>query len=182
MRKAIKNKRKIIKAYELGKKCAEIQRLIKEEKIKKISEEEYEIFSQEAVNGRGQIACKGDFVKMDTTGSLYPNDRKFFLENHKHIQECEYEQISQPVYIWQAYEDMCLEVEFLIKNKNLIINKENKEKYYTALLWGTKLSAARDAYLIFYSIKKDLNESIIDIDFNFVEHEEFEKTYTIINN
>lgn len=181
MRKAIKNKGEIVKAYELGKECAEIQRLMDEGKVRKISENKYEIFSQEAINGKGQIACRGDFIKVDSSDSSYPNDRIFFLTNHKHIQGYEYEQIPKPVYIWQAYEDMCPEVEFLIKNKNLVINEENNEKYYTAPLWGTSLSATRDAYLIFYSIKKDFNGGIMDIDFNFVECKEFEKTYTILD-
>ncbi|MCI8426610.1 MAG: hypothetical protein HFJ03_03560 [Lachnospira sp.] len=181
MRRAIKNESKFIKAYELGKEYAEIQRLINEGKIKKISEEVYEIFSQEAVNGKGQIAHKGDFIKIDTTDLPYPNDRTFFLANHKYLQNDEYKQISHPVYIWQAYEDICLEVEFLIKNKHLVIDRESNEKYYTVPLWGTVLSAARDAYLIFYSIKKDSNGSIVDIDFNFIECKEFEKTYTIFD-
>ena len=102
MRRAIKNESKFIKAYELGKEYAEIQRLINEGKIKKISEEVYEIFSQEAVNGKGQIAHKGDFIKIDTTDLPYPNDRTFFLANHKYLQNDEYKQIYKTVICNEA--------------------------------------------------------------------------------
>lgn len=180
MRKAIKKQGKSVRAYELGTDSRQIQQWIEEGKIKKISEQEYEIFSQEAVNGTGQITYKGDFIKVDTSGMPYPNSREFFLANHKYIRDDEYEQIPKPVSIWQSQEAVVPEIEFLIKNKGFIIDKNNKEKYYTAPLWGTLLSAAEDAYVVFYVIERNEEGAIIDVDYNFVENAEFHRTYHIL--
>ena len=180
VRKAIKNQGKSVRAYELGKDSKQIEQWIEEGKIKKISEQEYEIFSREAINGAGQIAYQGDFVKVDTSAMPYPNSRAFFLANHKRINEEEYEQIPKPVFIWHSQEAIVPEIEFLIKNKGLIINKEEKEKYYTAPLWGTVLSAEEDAYIVFYFIERNAEGAIIDVDYNFVKNEEFHSTYCIL--
>ena len=49
------------------------------------------------------------------------------------------------------------------------------------LLWGTVLKADNDAVIIFYSIEYDDNNNIKDVDFNFVERGEFERTYNIVH-
>lgn len=183
MRKAIKKSGKTILAYELGTDDDKLQSFMQRGEIKKISENEYEIFSQEAINGKGQKAKTGDYIKIDSAQKPYPNDREFFQKNHKKISDDnEYEQIPKPVYIWQADDSMCDEVQFLLQNKGLIIEEGNNDKYFTAPLWGTTLSAKRNAYLVFYKIKRASDGEIIDIDFNFVENEEFKKTYVILEN
>lgn len=179
MRRAIKKSGKKVVAYELGVDDREIDKLIQEGKIKKISNTQYEIFSQEAIHGVGQKASVGDYIKLDSSKQPYPNDKEFFLKNHKHIVGNEYEQLPGPVYIWQADEPMCQEVQFLLENKGLIIDTEKEKDYFTAPLWGTTLSAAKNAYIVFYDIKKNNEGKIVDIDFNFVENKEFELTYNI---
>ena len=57
------------------------------------------------------------------------------------------------------------------------IREDDPERYFNAFLWGAPLSAGKDAVLIFYSIKRDIDGNIYDADFNFITREEFEKTY-----
>lgn len=180
MRRAIKKSGKIVVAYELGKDSREIDKLIASGKIRRISEMQYEVFSQEAINGEGEKADNGDFIKLDIAMNPYPNKRAFFLKNHRHIKGYEYEQIPKPVFIWQADEKMCSEVEFLVANKGLIIDDTCMKNYFSAPLWGTILSAARNAYIVFYEIQRNSDGDILDIDFNFVENKEFEITYHIL--
>lgn len=178
---AIKKEGKVIKAYELGRETEVEKKLIEEEKIKKKADENYEIFSQEAINGQGEMARKGDFFKLDSSGIPYPNSREFFLENHQIVneEENEYIQKAKPVQYYMAEDGMTEEIDFLVEKKGLIIDKKSDNRYYTAFLWGSNLSAARDAVIIFYSIDRNERGKIVDIDYNFVEKSEFKKVYEI---
>jgi hypothetical protein len=44
-------------------------------------------------------------------------------------------------------------------------------------LFGTLESAARDAVIVFYAIRRDDAGRITDADFNLVDREAFEQTY-----
>ncbi len=180
MRKAIKKHGSDIKAYQLGTSSSILDELIAEGKIKKLNDETYEIFSQEAQGGKGEIAHKGDYIKIDSQGSPYPNDKDFFENNHKHIRDDVYEQIPKEIEIWESTDPMCPEIEFLINKKGLKIRQDNYERYFGAELWGTWLTAAKDAVIIFYEINRDENGKIIDLDFNFVSRSEFNKNYMYI--
>lgn len=179
---AIKKEGKIIKAYELGKETAMERKLIEEGKIIKKSDAIYEIFSQEAINGQGEIARRGDFFKLDSSGIPYPNSREFFLENHQIVdeQKNEYIQKAKPIQYYMAEDGMTEEINFLVEKKGLIIDKKSDDRYYTAFLWGSNLSAARDAVVIFYCIDRDEKGRIVDIDYNFVEKNEFRRVYEIM--
>lgn len=69
MKYAKKAKKKFVQAYCLGEDSPMERQLIIEGAIHKLSDNTYEMFSQEAVNGHGEIARKGDFFKVDTKGS-----------------------------------------------------------------------------------------------------------------
>lgn len=176
MRKAIKKHRKKIIAYELGKDDEKIFELVEEGKIVKISDNQYEVFSQEAKKQVGEIAEKGDFIKFDSSMNPYPNKRDYFMGNHIFITGNEYEQIPKQVLIWQLNESIQPEIEFLMKNKGLVVNEE----YIEAPLWGTVLTAESNAFLVVYNIEKNENGEIQDIDFNFVENKEFMDSYVVI--
>lgn len=77
---------------------------------------------------------------------------------------------------------MCEEIRFLVDNKKLVINEKDEEKYFNVFLWGSNLSAPKDAVIVFYDIEKNMEGDITEIDFNFVKREEFIKTYDIIKN
>ena len=71
MYEVIKNKGKLVKAYQLGSDNAVIKELIQNGKICDLGDGRYEIYSQEAVNGAvgGEKAMAGDWIKLDSTGS-----------------------------------------------------------------------------------------------------------------
>ena len=106
MRLVIKKQGKIVKAYRLNDESVMIKELISKKLIQKLSDDEYEIFSLEAKNGKGEIAKKGDYIKLSSTGEPYPNDAGFFEANHRHISEDDYEQIPKPLKAWTAEDEM----------------------------------------------------------------------------
>lgn len=179
MFKVIKKQGKIVEAYRLGEESEPVRRLIQEGKIVEKDQGIFEVFSQEAVNTSGEIAYPGDYIKVDSSGAPYPVKSDFFLKNHRRLDGIRYEQIPVPLDAWTSDQEMCEEINYLIKEKGLMIDETSEDKYFTAPLWGTMLSAARDAVIVFYEIKRDNKGLIRDIDFNFVQHEEFEKTYHV---
>ncbi len=168
-----------VQAYELGTTHKVIEQLIREGKVIPKDNNTFEIISQEAApSGHGEVMQAGDFIKVDSSGMPYPNSRQFFEENFIKVEGDTYEQKSKDLYAWAAGMAMCPEIEFLIAHKGLEIHPESAEKYFSAPLWGTTEYAAKNAVIIFYQIMYEKNE-ISDIDFNFVERGEFEKTYEI---
>ncbi len=178
--KIIKQKGKTVSAYMLGTDSPVLNKLVEAGKIIPYDNGFFEIMSQESVNGKGQIASIGDFVKLDSSGNPYPNDREFFLSNHRHIEGDKYEQLPKPLLAWSIDEPVSKEVAFLILNKNLVLDLTNPEKFFTAPLWGTVESSPRDSLLVFYSVTRDDVGNIIDADFNFVAKSEFDKTYSVL--
>lgn len=176
-----KKQGKIVTAYQLGTQHPVINKLMQEKKIISLPDGQFEVMSQEAVHGKGEIAQTGDFIKLDADGWPYPNTQTFFQNNHRHLSGAEYEQIPQPLEAWTADEDLCEEVFFLIKNRGLVLNADDPAHYFTAPLWGTLESAARDAVLVFYSIQRDETGRITDADFNFVARNIFDQDYDILS-
>ena len=182
MYKVIKNKGNIIKAYQLGTDSPVLRTLIEDGKICDIENDRYEIHSRETANGEsgGQIAVTGDWIKIDSSGFPYPNSREFFEANHRHIEGDRFEQLPKPLPAWDAKLEMCPEVAFLVEERRLIINENSFEQRYSAELWGTNETAAEDAMIVFYSISYDDEGKVIDAEYNFVERQEFEKTYSVL--
>ena len=182
MRHAIKSKKKIVQAYCLGAGSAMEARLLAEGAIRIRDDGSYELFSQEAVGGVGEIAEAGDYFKVDTVDDRhfpYPNSREYFDANHIHISGDDYEQIGTPLAFWQATDPMCDEILYLIRTGKLTLKQEDPEHYFNAYLWGADLSAAKDASVIFYSIDRDEGGEITDVSFNFIAAREFAAGYTI---
>lgn len=180
MRRAIKLHGKIVQAYRLGTKHPVIDELLEKGLIRKMGSGKYQLFSQEAVNGSGQEAVNGDYVRLDSTGHPYPNSSEYVEKNLRHVGGDDFEQIPSQVEIWTIDDEMCPEIKFLIRCKKLTLNENDEKKYFTAPLWGTFLSAARNAVIVFYEIERDKTGKIMDAEFNFVERKEFEKTYKLL--
>lgn len=53
------------------------------------------------------------------------------------------------------------------------------EHYFNAFLWGSDLSAAEDATIVFYSVSRTESGEITDVDFNFVARPQFENDYRL---
>lgn len=183
MKCAVKSKKKIVKAYPLGAGHPMEAALIEEGAIRRLPDGRYELFSQEAINGHGQIAQTGDYFKVDTIDGRhfpYPNDREFFLNNHTHLSGDEYEQVNKPLQIWQTGDELAEEIRWLVDTGRLTLKPQDPEHYFNAFLWGADLSAAADATLVFYSVDRDESGAITDISFNFVAKSEFEASYSIL--
>lgn len=180
MKRVIKNKGKIVKAYCLGTNGEVESRLTAEGKIRRREDGMYELFSQEAVNGAGELAKAGDYFKVDSEGMPYPNEKKWFEENHRHIEGDLYEQYPKPLDAWEAGDPVCDAMEFILKEGRLKLNPESEDRYFEAFLWGAVLTAKKDAVLVFYQIDRNEKGTIQDVSFNFVARKEFELTYHYI--
>lgn len=183
MKYAVKSKKKVVKAYPLGAGHPMEALLIEEGAIRRLPDGSYELFSQEAVNGRGQIARAGDYFKVDTIDGRhfpYPNDREYFLNNHIHLSGDAYEQVNKPLLIWQRDDEPMEEVRWLVDRGRLILKAQDPAHFFNAFLWGADLSAAADATLVFYNVHRDESGAITDISFNFVAKAEFEANYVIV--
>lgn len=180
MKKVMKKTGKEVLAYKLSTDCDVLDRLMQAGKLKRKEDGTFEVFSREVMDGIGELAYAEDYIKIDNGGYPYPNSAKFFEENHRQIEGNRYVQITKPLDAWFASEGMCPEIQFLIEHKGLVIRESLPERYFEAPLWGTLLSAAKDAVIIFYELKRDSDGTILDADFNFVAREEFVKTYDII--
>ena len=134
----------------------------------------------ETIGEKGEIAVEGDWIKIDVNGYPYPNAKDFFESHHYLVERDTYEQIPLPLNAWNAECGLCPEVEYLIRNKKLLINETSFEKRYSAELWGTREVAAADAVIVFYQILYDAEGKVEDIDFNFVEKKTFDRTYSIL--
>ena len=182
MKYAVKNKRKIVKAYCLGKKSEMEQLLISLGRIRLLLDGAYELMSQEAKNGVGQRAEAGDYFKVAEVDGVYypyPNSRAYFLSNHIPVEGDTYEQKAVPLAIWQWGDQPCDAVVYLLEHGKLTLNYKDKERFFNAFLWGADLSASQDATVVFYDIFRDASGVITDVSFNFVVKEEFERNYTI---
>lgn len=182
MRQAIKSKKKIIKAYQLGA-GSNMEKLLLEEGSLVLREDgKYELFSQEAVNGKGEVAVAGDYFKVDEVEGKhfpYPNEKTWFEANHTHLQADEYEQANKPLYIWQASDLVSEEIRYLLETGKMTIKEDDYDHYFNTFLWGAYLSATKDATVIFYNIDRDDNGVITNISFNFIAKAQFEADYKL---
>lgn len=183
MLKIIKKHGKIVKAYRLGDRHPVLEELMKKGKIVLMEDGTFEVFSQEAVqseSGHGQKAVAGDWIRLDSKGFPYPCTHDWFQENMRPAGGDDYEQIPRALSAWTADQEMCHEVEFLIREKGLKLDENNFEKYYSAILWGNPEAADRNAVLVFYSISYGADGRVTDADYNFVTKSEFDLSYDVI--
>lgn len=183
MRFAVKNRQKSVTAYQLGKGTEMERKLIELGAIRQHPDGSYELFSQEAVNGRGEAAQPLDYFKVDEKQGLYypyPISRDYFESNHRHVSGNEYVQIPQPLQIWECGDEVSEEIRFLLDTGKMTINEDDPERYFNAFLWGADLSACRDAVVVLYGVTRGEAGNIESIDFNFVAREEFDKTYSCL--
>ena len=185
MRYAKKTKGNEIHAYELGAGSDMEKKLLEEGMIRLEEDGAYRLFSQEAVNDIGERAEKGDFFKVDIKDGKsypYPNQRDWFLKNHVHLEGDTYEQIPFPVPFWRKDDPPFDAVEYLLDNNLLWLNEDDDTYYFNAVLWGTLLSAPRDAVLVFHKLERNEDGTIRSVRFNFVDRRIFEQNYTICEN
>ena len=172
-----KKRQILFQAFCLGQNSRMELEYISSGKVRPVGNGTYEVFSVEAKDGKGEIAHSGDYVKLDSNGNPYPNSSTFFERNCIQVGENQYRQISTPVEVWFADEPICEVVSYLLLNNRLQINEGDQEHYFRAELWGAPLSSARNAAVVAYSVSRNAAGKITDVDFNFVERSEFDRTY-----
>ena len=175
-----KKKEVLLRAWQLGADSPMERELIGMGRIVPRDDGTYELFSLEATGRVGQIARRGDYFKVDPPGCPYPNERAFFERSHVHVEGDLYRQISSPVPVWMDGDAPCVEVDWLLSRGILRRHPEDAEHFYSATLWGTRETAARDAVLVFYAIERDADGAIRHIEFNFVDRKTFERTYELL--
>lgn len=180
MRTVIKNKQPIVKAWQLGRNSAMEQKLLREGKLRCAAPGQYEVFSQEALGKTGELAAAGDYFKVDNAGFPYPNERTYFEASHTHLGGDDYRQIPRPLQAWLLGDPMNEVIEFLQQHKGLCIAPDRPEACFRAPLWGSILTAAADAVLVIYRTDRDPQGRLVDAEFNFVAREEFDKTYSFV--
>lgn len=171
---------KRVGAYQLGEGAEAERRMIAEGKIVVHPDGSYELFSQESAE-HGERAQAGDFFKIDSSDYPYPNEKSWFIENHRPTAESNiYEQIPKPLLAWNVDEPECEEITWLKQQGKLIVNSTDTQHYFAAELWGTIERTPKDSIIVFYGVTRDKSGAITDVDFNFVARAEFEKTYDIV--
>lgn len=179
MRK-VRKKSEVVYACQLGAGSGMEKEMIAEGKIRLMPDGNFELFSQEAVFGHGEMARPGDYFKIDNNGYPYPNQKKWFEENHRRLGADRYLQISKPLDAWEAGDDISEEIQFLLDTHKMTLHPDDEAHYFRAFLWGAPLAAAKNAIVILYRVDRDENGIITDISFNFIERNEFTKTYQYI--
>ena len=166
-----------MRACRLGEGAPLEAELLRTGQLRRLDSGDYEVFSQEAVNGRGEIVRPGDYVKLDAAGVAYPNDHAFFEACHIPVGGDLFVQRVPPRVAWLADDPLIPEVRFLLDTGRLTLRADTPERYFRADLWGAPLSAARDAVLMLYAVARDDAGAIVDVTFNFVARDAFERTY-----
>lgn len=141
----------------------------------------YELFSQEAAEGKGQVARAGDFFKVDDSGYPYPNRREYFLANHRPVEGDLYEQIARPLPVWRSGDPETEEIRYLLDNRILSIHPGEPQRFFTARIWETDESAPFDAVIVFFGIERDSEGRITGVNFNFVRHDYFMRYYRLLD-
>lgn len=185
MKYAIKNQGKMIHAYRLGDNTAMEAQLLAEGVLRKEADGTYQLFSREAVYGTGERAQAGDYFKVETTPEgrhyAYPNAKAFFEAKHRLVDaaQCLYEQLPQPLLVWQAQDPMCPEIAKLLRSEQLQLDPADPAHYFKAQLWGTVLSTPEDGTVIFYQVRHGADGTVEAVDFNLVAGEIFARDYTL---
>ena len=168
---------KRVRAWELGAGSDMEREMIRQGKIALRPGGLYELFSQEAPEGKGQVAQAGDFFKVDDKGFPYPNAREFFLREHRRLEGDWYEQAAKPMKIWRKGDPECGEIRFLLDRGLLRFHPEDPEHYFSAFLWDTEERAPEDAVVMFFAVERDEGGNITGVNFNFIVRDYFEKFY-----
>lgn len=178
----IKDCNEPVTAFKVGDGISDAVELQKKGLIRCMSDGRYEVFSQEAVNGSGQICNTGDYIKIDSSGAPYPVKKEVFESKHEK-RGSEWYQKPELLGAWHlgvSPIEECAEMKFLIDKGKIIINVHDEENYFTAEKWGTRLSADKRAVIVFRKVTRNSKAQIDDVEFSFVAKSEFDKNYNIV--
>jgi hypothetical protein len=163
-------------AFCLGQNNKLQQALLERGLLQKTGPGHWEVLTREATV-QGEVACDGDFIKLDSIGMPYPVKRDFFLANHVLQEDGTWLQKSRPLRMWCRDEEPCRELQFLLDEELLEYRPAQAEQAFRAFLFGTWQTAPADAVIIFDAVRYDADGQLDRVDFHFVARDEFEKTY-----
>lgn len=169
-----------VRAWQLGAETEKEKEMLKSGRMKLRPDGNYELFSQEAAGPTGQIAEPGDYFKTDPTGRPYPNDKAYFEAMHERIEGDLYLQKAPVLYAWTEGEPVGETVRYLLDSGLLKISEDDPERYYSAFLWGTTETAARDAVVVVHGVERNDKNEITDVKFNFVARDYFDSVYRVV--
>lgn len=175
-----RKKPQLVQAWCLGADSEMERTLLKEGKLRRTPEGDYEVFSQESTGGHGELAHPGDWFKVDASGAPYPNQKAWFEAHHRPVSGDTFEQFGEVRPVWFAGEEMDETLRWLMDTGRLRLNEDAPAHYFSATLWDAPLTAPRDAALVIYSVERDDGGAIADINFNFVARAEFDATYELL--
>lgn len=165
-------------AFELGADTPMEKKLLASGAIRK-TEDGYELFSQEAKDGKGQPARAGDFFKCDHLPSgdfPYPIIREVFLARHQPGEDStHWIQNAAPVGYWRVGLPIPDEVWWLLDTGRLKIHVESTKRFFRKNDGIT--TGEQGGALLVYEVCRNENGGIIDIDFAFITKEMLETTY-----
>lgn len=170
-----------VQAFQLGHNSTLEQQLVERGLLQLEADGLWRIRTREAMD-KGELVKAGDYIKLDSIGMPYPNEKAWFEENHIPLEEGWYRQKVSPRKAWQQADGPCPEIEFLLEQGLLHWDKECTDRTFSAQLWGTLQTAAADAVIIFDSIQQDPTGTLKAVDFHFVAKEEFDLTYEVLEN
>ncbi len=169
-----------VTAFCLGEGSALEASLLQSGQLRRLPNGRWEVFSQECTGSSGQLAQDGDYVKLDSQGFPYPNHREYFLASHRRQPSGQYVQLPTPLTAWQLGEPLGEEMQFLLEHRLLRLDHDDPEHFFAYTGWGTLLTAARDAVVLFRHVERGGDGGITDIDFSFVKREVFDATYRVL--
>lgn len=177
----VQKKDSLIQAWRLGAGTIKEKELITKKAIILRADGNYELFSREAIGKTGEIAKAGDYFKVDSNGYPYPNEKLTFETMHEYVDADWYRQKTPVLFAWTIDQPINDVMQYLFNMGLVVLHNHDPAHFYSAHLWGTEETAAKDDVIIFYSVQRDEKGGILKIDFNFVEKKEFDKTYHIVS-
>lgn len=177
----VQKKTSMIQAWRLGAGTTREKEMIAKKKIILREDGSYELFSTESTGKAGEIAKAGDYFKVDSNGCPYPNEKKTFEATHEHVDADWYSQKTPVLFAWTIDQPINDVVQYLFDMGLVVLHDDDPVHFFSASLWGTEETAAKDDVIVFYQIQRDEHGKILKTKFNFVERSEFDKTYRIVS-
>lgn len=176
----VMKKNLLVQAFRLGSGTCMERALIQNGLLRDLGDGFWEVRTREALY-QGEIVPTGDYIKIDTTGMPYPNEKTWFEKNHEHVKENWFRQKNEPMKAWRKGEPWCDEMDFVLEKGLLRCNPSDPAHTYRGELWGTPQTAAADAVIVFDCIERDIHGNLITVKYHFVAGDEFAVTYDILS-
>ena len=172
----VRKKPGLVMAFRLGCENPLEQYFIKLGKLRK-NKDAYEVLTKETRGGRGQIADKNSFIKIDKDEDIYPVKAWDFEKNHKNLSANIYLEASKVRKAFRS-DDLDGQIITYLRDKGFLEITDDPDKYFKAKIDSFIVYGKKDDYLLIYSEDK---KGPCKYDFNFVDKEVFENTYEIVD-